>query len=112
MGYKDEEKFKTKHRIYRQRNKNFVYNYLHTHPCVKCGYSDIRALDFDHINKEDKKENIKVLMNGTVSIVKLQSEIDKCQVLCANCHRIKTMECEDFRSPRNQPSLNSVKYEY
>lgn len=87
------------------RNRNFIYNYLLTHPCVKCGEKDPVVLEFDHLR--DKKYNISQ-MTLSITIELIQKEIDKCQILCANCHRRKT--AKDFGWYQNiDPSL---KYNY
>ena len=58
--------------------------------CIKCGYKEHAvALDFDHIDSETKEFTIGTAYTS-VSLKRLYKEIDKCQVLCANCHRIKT----------------------
>lgn len=60
--------------------------------CLHCGYKkDAVALDFDHLNPSEKEFNISHLF-ATASIEKLMKEINKCQILCANCHRIKTKQ--------------------
>lgn len=74
----------------RQRNTRYVQEYLRTHPCVDCGYDDIRALDFDHLR--DKVIGISQLRFKGASLDNLQREMDKCEVRCANCHRIVTHE--------------------
>jgi len=53
--------------------------------CFYCGYDKcVAALDFHHIdtNKEFKISNVRCY-----SKKKLKAEIDKCIVLCSNCHR-------------------------
>lgn len=58
--------------------------------CVECGYNEhFCALDFDHIDPSQKEFTIGTSYTS-VSLERLYKEIDKCQVLCANCHRIKT----------------------
>lgn len=81
-------------------NRAFVKEYLKSHPCIKCGFSDIRALDFDHIDPKEKHKNISVLLRGTASRKSIELEISKCQVLCSNCHRIKTIESKDYETRR------------
>lgn len=70
------------------KGKRYIIEYLQNHPCVDCGISDIRVLQFDHI------ENIgwhgRRVSNFVSSINRLKAEIEKCQVRCANCHMIKT----------------------
>lgn len=75
-----------------QKDRNLVYvrDYLATHPCVDCGIDDIRVLDFDHL--QDKEANVTVLARSGVSLQRLQTEIDKCEIRCSNHHRIKTYE--------------------
>lgn len=58
--------------------------------CIECGYKEHSvALDFDHIDPATKEFTIGTAYTS-VSLKRLYKEIDKCQVLCANCHRIKT----------------------
>lgn len=60
--------------------------------CLHCGYKDHAvALDFDHLDPSDKNFNISQYF-ATASIEKLIKEINKCQILCANCHRVKTKQ--------------------
>ena len=54
--------------------------------CEKCGYNKcIAALDFHHKNPEEKIYDVKSLMNRKWELI--QEEIDKCILLCSNCHR-------------------------
>jgi hypothetical protein len=53
--------------------------------CSKCGYNKcLAALDFHHINPNDKDSDY---TNWRMSFDKLKTELDKCVLLCANCHR-------------------------
>lgn len=74
---------------YVQRNKRYVCDWLRSHPCLDCGESDIIVLEFDHI-ADDKSGNVSTMMFSGVSLGVLQSEIDKCEVVCANCHKRRT----------------------
>ena len=55
--------------------------------CQKCGYDkSIPALDFHHISKEQKERNpVTVIISNNHEIT--VKELDKCVLLCANCHR-------------------------
>lgn len=72
-----------------ERNKQYIYEYLKDHPCTVCGESDVLVLEFDHRDPNTKKEDISTLIRS-YSLKSLNLEIDKCDVLCANCHRRKT----------------------
>lgn len=76
-------------------NKQKLYTYLLEHPCVDCGQTDIRALEFDHV-RGNKSANITRLLNNAVSWEAIEAEIAKCEVRCVNCHRIKTSERGGF----------------
>lgn len=57
--------------------------------CIDCGYDrDARALDFDHRDPSLKLADISSMMNSTWPAI--LAELDKCDVRCACCHRIKT----------------------
>jgi len=75
----------------KQRNKEFVQDYLKSHPCVDCGNTDIRVLEFDHIN-DDKVESIAWMVKNAWALKRVIVEIEKCEVRCCNCHRIVTIE--------------------
>lgn len=55
--------------------------------CKKCGDSRFYVLDFHHINPEDKEDAISKMLKHNVPFDKIETEIDKCIPLCANCHR-------------------------
>jgi hypothetical protein len=58
--------------------------------CQRCGYGgSIAALDFHHINRAEKEETPTIaIMSGDMERAK--KEVDKCVVLCSNCHREHT----------------------
>ena len=56
--------------------------------CFDCGVSNHIVLDFDHLR--DKKYNISRMVHDGFSWKAIKKEIEKCQVVCANCHRIRT----------------------
>lgn len=72
------------------RNLAFTYSYLERHPCVDCGCSELSLLDFDHIGP--KTGNVLVLARNGVGLARLQGEMARCEVRCANCHRRRTSE--------------------
>jgi len=69
--------------------KIYILNLLKSSKCIDCGNDDFRVLEFDHVRGE-KKYNISHMVFNYVGIYKLKEEIQKCDVRCCNCHRIKT----------------------
>ena len=67
----------------------FLLDFFEAHPCVDCGETNPVVLEFDHLR--DKSFSI----GGKLTTHKWQAildEIEKCEVVCANCHRIRTAE--------------------
>lgn len=52
--------------------------------CCICGLKDPACLDFHHLG--DKKDNVSDIARHD-SLRMVQEEIEKCVVICANCHR-------------------------
>lgn len=65
-----------------------LLSYLSSHPCVDCGEADFICLEFDHVRGE--KHFTVAEMIGDYAWEKIETEIAKCEVRCANCHRRKT----------------------
>ena len=81
------------------RNRNFVREYLSKHPCTDCGNDNIVVLDFDHIRGE-KVANISQIVSNGSALRSLLREIEKCEVRCANCHRIVTHQRRQQERPK------------
>jgi hypothetical protein len=85
-------KLKIIQKNHRNRNRAQLTKYLLEHPCIDCGETDLRVLDFDHRDPSIKSYNIGRLTNGShCSWKKILTEISKCDVRCSNCHRKKTI---------------------
>lgn len=60
-------------------------------PCVDCGQSfDPVCMDFDHLPEFTKSMDISLMMRHRFSWEKILAETRKCEVVCANCHRLRT----------------------
>jgi hypothetical protein len=60
--------------------------------CADCGYNKHpAALDFDHLPGHVKRVNLSQ-MNGWYGKAAIEAELAKCEVVCSNCHRIRTYE--------------------
>lgn len=60
-------------------------------PCADCGIRyPFYVMDFDHIDEESKTREVSYMFTRNWSLAKITAEAEKCEVVCANCHRIRT----------------------
>jgi hypothetical protein len=80
-----------RHRATNQKaSREYTFNHLSNNPCSDCGEDDIIVLQFDHLNPKNKKNCVSTLITDGYRLETVKAEIEKCQVLCANCHARKT----------------------
>ena len=78
--------------------REFLREYLLENPCMRCGNPNLMVLEFDHRNREEKSFSIADAVNQGIGLDEVKNELTKCDVLCANCHAIKThMENDSWR---------------
>jgi len=77
-------------RKYRLISKKFVSK-IKQKPCQDCGKTYPHyVMDFDHKIGEKKIGDIAHMVVGGWSLENIVKEIEKCDIVCANCHRIRT----------------------
>ena len=54
--------------------------------CINCSENHIACLDFHHINKNNKESSVSNMVGIGNSVETIMKEIEKCIVLCKNCH--------------------------
>jgi hypothetical protein len=85
---KNKSKYKERNRRYRSEINQYVINLKQSQPCTDCDQRyPYYVMDFDHIS--DKIGNINYLAK-TGRIGALKREIEKCELVCSNCHRVRT----------------------
>jgi hypothetical protein len=104
MPYRDKEKQKAAQRMWYERNRDSVLEKIKNHRrtikafvlqyklensiCVDCGISyPPHVLDFDHLR--DKSFQIG-RGSKSKSLQSVKEEIEKCEIVCSNCHRHRT----------------------
>lgn len=104
MPYKDKEEARRYQREYAKRNsksllekkrarrieqREFI-DAAKSKPCADCGVQyDPWIMDFDHVRGE-KRVNLADMAKRSYSWASIREEIEKCDVVCANCHRQRT----------------------
>lgn len=77
-------------------SREYIFQYLKDHPCVDCGQSNVLTLEFDHTDPIDKKNTISKMMCQGDKLDNIKKEMSKCEVRCANCHKIKTAKQQQW----------------
>lgn len=77
----------------RRKNKSILLEYKGDNKCEKCGWNGHQSgLDFHHPNDNKKMtlSEINIRLNSVADIDEyIKTEVDKCSLLCKNCHRIE-----------------------
>lgn len=98
--FSEEEKasFIAYHNQERRRRKEKRAAIVNRYKCMKgCADCGIKGLppyvyDLDHLDPESKLDHVSVLINQVRPWNIIRKEVLKCEVVCANCHRIRTEE--------------------
>ena len=82
------ERFNAGKRLRKDARLEYV-NEIKRVPCMDCGESyPPYVMDFDH--RENKVMNVSLMVQRGVAWEALYAEIEKCDVVCSNCHRLRT----------------------
>jgi hypothetical protein len=108
---KNKEKHKKVTRLRKETTilviKKFVYDYAANKGCIDCGERNVACLDFDHV-RGNKRDNVAIMVHDGCSMTSVVSEIEKCEIRCANCHRKKTAKEQNWYSWYNEPITQSA----
>ena len=84
------EQKKAKQKKYRQKAKAYVIDVKSTNPCMDCKiHHPFYRMQFDHVRGQ-KEFDLWRAGDSVCSIPRIQREMDKCDVVCANCHATRT----------------------
>ena len=102
MPYKDAAKGVAARREYYEKNKAVINERANARKrsimawvndikaqsgCSSCEENHPACLDFHHTDPSKKEQEISRMVRAGKGMAKIQKEIDKCVLLCANCHR-------------------------
>jgi len=89
LGFGQKEKTKNIHGRAREAINDYIRQVKESSPCADCGiFYGYWIMDFDHVG--EKTFGIAQYKNHTKSLERVKKEIDKCELVCANCHRDRT----------------------
>jgi len=86
---KNKQKYLDKNKKFKKENQKKLLEFLQDKECKDCGLKDCRVFEFDHLS--DKKANIAHVLSGWCW-ESLLVEINKCEIVCCNCHRLRTLK--------------------
>lgn len=94
------------HKKRKQRAKRRLWyaDFMKDKKCEICGLDDPICLEWHHIDPSTKVEKVARLLESS-SIPKILEEINKCQCVCANCHR-KITHMENSKKPIGHKNIS------
>lgn len=75
--------------------------------CVRCGKTE--ELEFDHIIPIKSSFN-RITVMLTDSLKRLNKELEKCQLLCKECHKIKTFHEDQLHAKNTHGTLSAYRW--
>lgn len=91
LGEGQKEKTLKRQNDARAKVAKFISAVKDNRHCVDCGIAyRYWQLEFDHLG--DKEFNIGQFRSHTTDLVKIKKEMDKCEIVCSNCHRDRTYQ--------------------
>ena len=69
------------------KTREWYHAYKSTLKCSQCSESHPACLEFHHRDSKTKDKEVSMMLQSTISKEKLMKEIEKCDVLCSNCHK-------------------------
>ena len=97
-------------KIRRYRAKKAAVDYLGG-KCIKCGWvGNLAGFDFHHLDSNVKDFNPSAVELANKSWVVVKKELDKCELLCAICHRLEhnDYENETFLKIANSENIDLI----
>ena len=87
----------------RDKQLDELINKYKSNPCTDCGASyPPYVMDFDHLDSDTKEFGICYMRRRRMAFDKIEKEIAKCEVVCANCHRERTNKRQPARYTKGQ----------
>jgi hypothetical protein len=77
-------------KVRKENNRDRITQYKIDNPCIDCGkFYPSYVMDLDHV-RGDKFKGVSQLVSHSWDVI--ETEIAKCDLVCANCHRERTFK--------------------
>jgi transposase len=104
VGFGQKKKFGERQKNSRSKIRKYMQEYKSQRSCADCKEKyPYWIMEFDHLG--NKKFTISAYRKTTSSLEEIKKEIEKCEVVCANCHKNRTFL-------RSLKTLNDVGTEF
>lgn len=104
---KNKKSFKLNNDYNRKKDALAYFEEKQKYQCERCGEDHIACLEFHHLDSLEKDGNVSSL--SRVSFKKALKEMDKCLVLCSNCH--KKEHWEDGKIEKLKKDIKEIEEE-
>jgi hypothetical protein len=84
----------------RRKAQSFLLDHVKQNPCVDCGETNPTVLEFDHVRGKKIRCIGDMIRRGN-SLTLIKEELSKCEVRCANCHKIRTAKVQNWFKAQN-----------
>lgn len=84
---RNKEEIKSRSSIRRSNRKVWYRDFMQNFSCKFCSESSIECLDWHHLDPSTKRDTVSTLLNEYRSMQSVLDEMEKCIVVCSNCHR-------------------------
>ena len=103
---KNKGKVITKTQLRRKQIADKINNLKESTPCADCGNKfPAVCMDYDHKpgTKINKGHEVSNLITNSKPLERVLEEIKKCELVCANCHRIRTKNRKITKYKESKP---------
>lgn len=87
---KQKKQINESNKIRINNNRAKYFNLLSNSKCTDCPETNPIVLEYDHKDGVDKIKGVGYMVGSGYSWTAILKEIEKCDIRCANCHRIRT----------------------
>lgn len=84
---KKKQYYRQKAREQKQKIRAWLRALKATLSCTRCGEDHQACISFHHRDRKTKFKEVSQMATDGYSTARIMKEIDKCDVLCENCHR-------------------------